>query len=206
MTRAIVPVALGLVALAALAACSSDNANAVTPSTTSTTLPTSTTSDTITAIATTAPKVTNPLDASKFLQSPCTALTTSDLDGIAVGDAKVQSSPSNLGPDCDWQGGAFGASGAISISWETIDKNGLSDLYAQRANAYYWIPTTVSGYPAVFSDPLADLRSQGSCTINVGVSDSLFFLASTNGAPDANTACSRAQQAAADVIKNLGGS
>ncbi|HEX7658162.1 MAG TPA: DUF3558 domain-containing protein [Pseudonocardiaceae bacterium] len=198
ITRSIAPMTLGVVAAAALAGCSSGG-DGLAPSGTAATSATS-------AASSAAPKVTHPLDASKVLETPCSALTTSDLGGISVGAATGQPRQSDYGPGCDWQGTVYGASAGASIGWETIDKKGLSDYYTQKSDAGYWIPTTVSGYPAVFADLNGDYRSTGSCTINVGVSDSLYFLATADSAPDGNTACQRARQAAADVIKNLGGS
>ena len=199
ISRSIAPMALGVVAVAALAGCSSGG-DALTPSSTAATSATS-------AASSAAPKVTHPLDASKFVQAPCTALTTSDLAALALSHDLVSSADHNPdGPGCNWTGDNNAQSSSISVGWLAGDKNGLSDLYTQKSGAPYWIPTTVSGYPAVFYDPNGDLRSQGSCVINVGVNDNLFFLASDDSAPDGATACSRARQAAADVIKNLGGS
>jgi len=83
---------------------------------------------------------------------------------------------------------------------------GLSSLYAQKANQAYFNETSVAGYPAVFAD-VGDLRSQGTCVLNTAVSDSLYFMIqfSVSDSSLISQSCNLAQQAATDVIKNLGG-
>jgi hypothetical protein len=98
----------------------------------------------------------------------------------------------------------------MSISWESADTDGLSHIYKLQANTPggyegYWNPTTVGSYPAVYAD-IADDRSSGHCSLNVAVSDTLFFIAQAQYTDNPSQACLMAAKAAADVVKNLGGS
>jgi hypothetical protein len=70
----------------------------------------------------------------------------------------------------------------------------------------YWKPTTVAGYPAVYGDAISDQRPQGVCVINTAISDKLFFFTQFNNPLNTTQSCTLAAQAAAAVIKNLGGS
>ena len=87
----------------------------------------------------------------------------------------------------------------------TTSSNGLQFTYARKSAFSYWTTTTVDGYPAVIGD-VADGRSDGTCTINVGVSDKMLFVATYNGTvePQKSQSCQLVPQVADDVIKNLG--
>jgi len=104
------------------------------------------------------------------------------------------------GTGCIWQGIS---GGGLAISWETVDTNGLSDFYTLKSDQAYFEPTTVDGYPAVYADA-SDYRPSGQCAINVGANDHLFFFVNIHSS-NHSQACNLAQQAASDVIKNLGG-
>lgn len=151
-----------------------------------------------------APRVPKPLDASKMVAAPCASLTDSDISELGLTGASTTQSMTN-GPSCLWQ--LRGVHNQVGIAWMTTNPNGLSDEYARKPYLAYFEPTTVNGYPAVFADH-ADQRSMGSCVINVGVTDKLYFFASYDALTDPQTmpkACDLAKQAAAAVIKNLGG-
>jgi hypothetical protein len=146
-----------------------------------------------------APKVAHPLDATAFVVKPCTALMPADTAALGLAGALVGGGTnSQLGISC----GFFVRDTGVNVGWNKIDTNGLTDLYTLRSTFAYWIPTTVSGYPAVFEDGL-DRRSTGSCGIDVGVNDHLFMTADVESLSPAAQACPLAKQTAALVIKNL---
>ncbi len=186
-----------LLAVAVLTGCTSGNSGTPTPATGS-----ATTGPTSSAVAA-APPVAHPLDASKVLGQPCTALTASDLTGLNIVNAISKPKSDANGSQCSWAGDS---GGSLSIGWETADTNGLSDVYAKSSTIAYWQPTTVAGYPAAYGDALSDQRSQGVCVIDTAVSDKLYFDAQFNNPLNPGQSCTLAAQAAADVIKNLGGS
>ncbi|HEX7662378.1 MAG TPA: DUF3558 family protein [Pseudonocardiaceae bacterium] len=148
-----------------------------------------------------APQVTHPLDATEALQAPCTSLSTGDVEGVGAQNvlAGMPSTTDGI-PTCYWEGTN---TVRVAVGWMLDNKDGLSYLYYRQSQMAYWIPTTVSGYPAVFAD-VEDDRSDGRCIINVAVSDSLYF-ATMYASGSRGMACYLAQQAATDVIKNLGG-
>ncbi|HEY1573721.1 MAG TPA: DUF3558 domain-containing protein [Pseudonocardiaceae bacterium] len=147
-----------------------------------------------------APKVTHPLDASTVVAKPCASLSRRDVIGLGFTDPTSSADRDANGTGCSWAGEA---GGAIAISWDTANTHGLADLYAKKSTYSYWIPTSIAGYPAVYGDGLGDLRADGNCIVNVGVSDQLAFFAMYDDPADAPSACSLAGKAAADVIATL---
>lgn len=192
---------LGLaLASAGLAGCTSGQGGTPTPSVTTSSEASSAASSTDPAAA---PAVAHPLDASKLIAQPCTALTTADLTALQIVNATPGGTHQNAGGvQCSWTGDS---GGSVSIGWETADTNGLSDLYAKSSTIAYWQPTSVSGYPAAYGDVISDGRNQGDCVINVAVSSKLFFDAQFENPLNAGQSCALAKQAALAVIKNLGG-
>jgi hypothetical protein len=143
--------------------------------------------------------VAHPLNGSPFTSEPCSALTADDTAALGLSGAQTTNSSDKLGPSCGWSVGEKG----VNVAWEKNDTNGLGDLYALKSTMAYWIPMTISGYPAVEADAADGRSSIGSCVVNVGINDQLFFFASMEGASNADQACSSAKQAAAAVVKNL---
>lgn len=153
-----------------------------------------------------APRVAQPLDATKFLAQPCSALTAQQLSNLnlpAQGKADTDSPiAKNSGPSCEWINSDTATS--VGLSFTTGNKNGLADLY--RANKEgkwtgYWEETTVSSYPGVFHG-VTDARAQGSCNLAVGVSESLTFLVDIGGRLKEQS-CDFAKQVAAAVVDTL---
>jgi uncharacterized protein DUF3558 len=127
-----------------------------------------------------APPVTDPIDATRFLTQPCTALTNVQLQSLNLpgpGVPDLDSHTANYaGPSCSWRNSETQSS--VGVSFMTGNKNGLADLYRGRAEGKlpgYWVETTVDGYPGVFAS-LVDSRKNGICALSVGISDSLQIL------------------------------
>jgi hypothetical protein len=146
-----------------------------------------------------APKVTKPLDASHVTNSPCATMNGADLTALGFTGTK----PSAAGSQCSWNGPA-GAS--VRIVWQTIAVSGLTDVYAEKSSMYYFVPTTVRGYPAVYASPFSDRRADGDCTLYTAVDNATVFSTQYVAAPaNAGRACELAKQAASQVIRDLGG-
>lgn len=155
-----------------------------------------------------APRVDDPLDASRFLTDPCAVLTRAQLTGFGVSKPGEPDTDSAIavhsGPGCVWVAESE-VNSVIGASFLSGNKNGLSDTYRGRDRFDgYFEPTTVDGYPAVFND-IGDGRPQGDCNITVGISDTLTFRAAEHGGRDAQGACDRATQVAAAVIQTIKG-
>jgi Protein of unknown function (DUF3558) len=149
-----------------------------------------------------APKVSNPLDASKFLTQPCSSIGPDKLRSLSV---SAQGEPDNspVGPTCQWIERDAGSS--LEVGFLTGNKNGLADTYRGRDRFKgYFEPTQVDGYPAVFND-LRDFRGDGTCNITVGISDTLAFRTAVQDGKLGQKSCDRTKQAAAAVITTLKG-
>jgi hypothetical protein len=205
-SRVLAASVLGAAALAVVAAgCTSDRRGSAVPATAGNQSATGAQS---TANGTTpgggsAPEVSHPLDASGLLKAPCSALTASDVAGLGVVSPIIAAHNGAEGADCGWTGTS---GGTVGVTWETVNTNGLADLYAKESTMAYWQPTAVSGYPAVYGDALIDQRQQGDCVLNVAVSDHLYFFVDLNDPTAVAQSCSRAERAAADVVRTLSGS
>lgn len=154
-----------------------------------------------------APRVEDPVDASRFLTDPCSVLTPAQLTGFGVstpgrGDTEGPIA-TTVGPLCGWTADTEIPS-TIGVAWQSGNENGLSDLYRTRDRYEYFEETTVEGYPAVFNDSI-DSRDEGDCTISVGLSDALTFTAGEIGRLDAVGACARAEQVAAAAVVTMRG-
>ncbi|MPZ84081.1 MAG: DUF3558 domain-containing protein [Actinophytocola sp.] len=154
-----------------------------------------------------APRVENPLDASRFLVDPCAVLTPAQLAPFGVsqpGEGDTDSEiAKTVGPLCIWHADPE-VDSTISVAWQSGNKHGLADLYRMRDEWEYFLETMVGGYPAVFNDSI-DNRDGGDCTISVGVSDTLTFDASETGVLDADGACARAEQVAKAAVVTMRG-
>jgi hypothetical protein len=180
-----------------LAACSSGSNNA---GPTTTTISATTTTDPV-------PTVAHPLDSSKFENTPCSSLTTAQVEALGVPAPTADNTPGAVGSACTWSaGGDSGILNAVAVTWDTSDSNGMQYAYQRKSKFKYWTTTSVDGYPAVLGDVL-DERPSGTCAVNVGVSDHMLFIVHYYGRdePQKSQSCQLVVQVAADVLKNLGG-
>lgn len=157
------------------------------------------------------PKVERPLDPSNFLDKPCELVPNDWLRQHGYedqGDSKNASGPA--GPGCAWST-ADVTGPQVQVVIDTSNQNagtgGLQKAFEsfERGEWEYFELTSVSGYPAAFTD-ISDMRSQGRCGISVGIRDDLTFGA--NGDffdDDPQKACTEAQALAEQVIKTLQG-
>jgi hypothetical protein len=158
-----------------------------------------------------APQVSDPLDATKFIPQPCTALSAASLQTLNTtkpGEPDTESPiAKSSGPSCKWTSNDTPDSRVFSVGFITGNKNGLSDTYrgGKRAFPGYFEPTDVDGYPAVFNG-LTDDRSSGACNITVGISSTLAFRSGMQADKGVGTqACDLAKQVASSVLKTLKG-
>lgn len=189
--RAVVVVAAGVL----LAGCS--------PETSGQPGPTSTPSAPAAPSASTgaAPEVRTPLQPGRYLKQPCALLTTTQVNQLGVADDSGNASPSApAGALCSWTNEGVG----VGVAWESTNKDGLDDLYAQRDYLEYFQPTQLQGFPAVFASAL-DARSTGDCVLHVGVngSDMFFVKFKAPDPPLRDRSCQRAQRAAGWVLDTL---
>ncbi|MFL6143205.1 MAG: DUF3558 domain-containing protein [Labedaea sp.] len=204
------PAVIAVVLAATLAACTSpqDGTPTAEPSDMPGTSPASSTNQGDTFGA---PRVSVPLDATKYLGQPCAVLSTAQLAKFKISKPGEPDTDSQVakssGPGCSWRTDGEPFRG-LDVSFLTGNKKGLTDIYRgyQQLHQFsYFEETTVDGYPAVFADG-ADGRSQGSCDIKVGISDTLAFRAGELGGVSRGAAsCDGAKELAAAVIATLKG-
>ncbi|WP_027928277.1 DUF3558 domain-containing protein [Amycolatopsis benzoatilytica] len=203
MTRRTVQIAVGaFAAVGLLSACSGGgNSGAAQPS-----VPASSPANASTATGSgnTDPslKVSAPLSTQALVGNPCTALGDGDASTLGLA---TPGKPMNSGglTGCQWVSTQF-AENTVGIIPVTLNKNGLSDIYALKARQAYFEPLTVEGYPAVFANQLDD-RKDGSCNLYVGVTDQLAVATDVGIGTGRNraTPCDAAKQIATAMVKHL---
>ena len=142
-----------------------------------------------------APKVTTPLDISRFSQNACGALTATQLTALGVKDKSPVSGTMKgisgaLGPNCAW---LTSTNGTITIGFST--STGLSYWYSGGGSPQR-LPD-IDGQPAILSSP----ASNGGCDISVGASDTSFYDATVGSA--GSDPCSLAQQVATAIAQTI---
>ena len=121
-----------------------------------------------------APKVTDPLQSSKFQHEPCQALSTAQLTQLNVGP-QGKTETNELGESCTWQNAESHAFVILQTTYK--DGRGLSSTYKANDNRLYEffnVVPQVSGFPAVTFDQ-TDGRKTGRCSLAVGVADNESF-------------------------------
>lgn len=148
-----------------------------------------------------APKVSNPVNPASILADACAALSPAQLSTLGMETGKPRTIGS--GPTCSWDY-ADGSGNTVNISPIEANKNGLSDLYDQKAEQAYFEETTVSGYPAVYSD-ITDDRGRGECGLQIGVTDQLavYVLTQLESGADVSKPCPVADKVGAAMVQTL---
>ena len=147
-------------------------------------------------------KVPAPLPTQELLSNPCSALTGAQLSDLGLTPpGKVTQGPPAL---CGWA--ADIPENGVNVGAVPQNKGGISDIYDQRSKQAYFQPFSANGYPGVVA-AADDLRSSGTCSAWVGITDQLAFTVVTSittGANKANT-CTSAQHVAEAVVAHLKG-
>jgi hypothetical protein len=202
MTRKAIVGAVLLVGLT-LSACSDSTTGSGTPSpgSSSPDSPTGTSS-----AALSAPKVSNPLDVTKFEANPCGLLSDAQANQILTVTRTLVSPGATDSPICAWkdENGAAIALGMVG------GNGGLGTMYRQHTASspgYFEPVPDIEGYPALLAS-VADLRSKGSCTVSVGVRDDEVMVVNMDWAvqaPGQADPCQLAQKAAGLAVTTIKG-
>ncbi|MGW4398457.1 DUF3558 domain-containing protein [Amycolatopsis nivea] len=149
------------------------------------------------------PKVPSPLPTKDLLANPCSVLNASEAEQVGLQYPGEKSSGVLNG--CRWTSSGSNLNFVNNTPIEQ-NKRGISDIYDQKANQAYFEPTTVNGYPAVFAGT-EDSRSNGICTLWVGVTDQLAVSVLPNISMGSNKKdpCSIAKKFATAMIGHLQG-
>lgn len=161
------------------------------------------------------PRVSAPLDASKYVADTCAIVPQDVLTPLRYTDpgvyqAKGDTPFTEAGPSCAWKlrGEGIGLSVTLATGNRDRGAGGLAGLYAGYRDRtlirFLERAPDVEGYPAVYYGPL-DERPMGSCGMGVGIADDLSFDVYAQGYQGADDSCGVASQVAASIIKTLKG-
>lgn len=164
-------VAVGIVVtLCGLAACSGETGKATPTSGTSS--PASPSSGQQPGAA--VPTISNPLPASVIQRDPCSVLTSTQIDGLFTG-TPTQSPVQDTGAakSCSWSDLDKGSLVGVQLVYAW--KDGLRTVYnTQSQGGFFKVLQPVQGYPVVAYGP-HDERSQGRCSVAIGIADNAAF-------------------------------
>jgi len=193
----IVGIGLAVAAVVALAGCSSPTTGGASAATS----PAATT--TAAASGGGAPKVSTPVDITKFQQTPCSGLTAGQLTTFGVknqtGTQGTQrgntaaGTVTDIGLNCGW---LTSGNVIIVIAFTTTNKQGLG--------FYYWPGSTPQQLADIDGQPAINVGSteKGACAVAVGASDTAFYLATTRN-DTGGDACTLAQQIATAMTQTI---
>ncbi|MGW5721751.1 DUF3558 domain-containing protein [Amycolatopsis sp. NPDC003865] len=159
------------------------------------------------------PKVTTPLDASKYAAEPCDIVPASTLSALQFtdpGDTQLQDNGIGAaGPGCSWKIAGAGVSMQVIIGTGNRDNGlgGLAGLYTAHEDGqlpFLEKAPDVEGYPAIYIDK-RDRRPLGNCSLDVGVADDLAVGVYSGGYEGQQDSCAAASQVAAAIITTLKG-
>ncbi|WP_326953179.1 DUF3558 domain-containing protein [Amycolatopsis sp. NBC_01286] len=163
-----------------------------------------------------APKVTTPLDATKYVGDPCglvpadvlTQLRYTEPGEPRPGDATPEG---QSGPSCGWKIRGDGLSVLVILGTGNRDQGagGLAGIQAAHDRSGALIKflepaAEVDGYPALYFDT-RDRRAAGNCTMAVGIADDLAVSVFAEGYEGQQDSCDAAQRVAAGTVKTLKG-
>lgn len=124
-----------------------------------------------------APKVANPIDASKWMSNPCGLVSKGQLASLGMSKTEMAPKPGQNGDSksCTWNWMAESVGG----SFQDFHGNGLSSPYQSHKSGGMQVfePFTIDGYPAVAAQQTKYQMQQGYCGVAVGIRDNLVFFA-----------------------------
>jgi uncharacterized protein DUF3558 len=116
-----------------------------------------------------APKVSDPLDTSRYEQDPCQALTADRAQSLNLPPTGETMENVALGNGCEWKNPE--TRGVVNIVFIVDDPRGLSPEYEAKNQDFKELPE-IEGYPAITRDGADEF---GGCTIVVGAADDMAF-------------------------------
>lgn len=160
------------------------------------------------------PRVKEPLDPAKFLDTPCDLLPRAWAKSEGFEPGEKEKDPL-VGPTCSWSTPVGeGDEGTIQVIIETVNQErGTGNLqaiyedfqrYGSTRGGYFEL-TEVSGYPAAYHDT-RDNRSEGETFLSVGIRDDLVMSIDAHAYFDEpEKAVSEAKAAAEQMMATLKG-
>jgi hypothetical protein len=162
------------------------------------------------------PKVTTPLDVTKYETDTCGLVPGDELATLKFTDpgepSPRDSTPEGQsGPSCGWKIHGEGISLLVIIGTGNRDAGagGLTGIQAayERPNSiikFVERAPDIEGQPALYFD-IHDRRPAGNCSMAIGVTDDLAVAVFSEGYEGQQDSCDAAQSAAAAMVKTLKG-
>ncbi|ATY17208.1 DUF3558 domain-containing protein (plasmid) [Amycolatopsis sp. AA4] len=124
------------------------------------------------------PKIQHPLDISRFIHNPCSALTSAQIAELLGDGTRTLPDPHGAGgPGCAWfehtaEGPHAPLPASVILLVPDVDKLGLASIYAAKGGAYAFVDpmTPIDGYPVVAYGVEAR-ASKPECNVALGTSD-----------------------------------
>jgi hypothetical protein len=148
------------------------------------------------------PKVPAALPTQALLSDPCSILTAAEATQVGLNSPGKNDSTSTL-PGCTWKSSATEVN-QVGLTALPQNAGGISDIYTKKTGAAYFEPVDINGYPGVYTD-IQDARTQGSCTLWVGITDQLAVSVIPNiqSGPNKTDPCGIAKKFATAMITHL---
>ncbi|MGW4521980.1 DUF3558 domain-containing protein [Amycolatopsis sp. NPDC004378] len=162
------------------------------------------------------PKVTTPLDATKYVGDPCALVPGDELARLKFTDPGAprlgDTTPEGqAGPSCGWKISGEGVSLLVILGTGNRDAGagglaGIQAAYERPKSVVKFVERApdVEGQPALYFDT-RDRRPIGNCSMAVGLADDLAVAVFAEGYEGQQDSCDAAQGAAAAMVKTLRG-
>jgi hypothetical protein len=147
------------------------------------------------------PKVPAPLPTQALLNDPCSILTAAEATKVGLASPGRKNSTGLSG--CAWSSSST-EQNEVGLTPLPQNTGGISDIYNNKPRSAYFEPVDIDGYPGVYSD-IQDARTQGSCTLWVGITDQLAVsvIPQIGVGPNKNDPCGIAKKFATAMITHL---
>jgi len=119
------------------------------------------------------PKVDNPINTSRFRQTPCDSLPQDQVTELLGNGAEAKPDvTAPAGPTCDWHP-AGTSHASVHVIFGTVDDLGLTSVYRARGATYklFEVLEPIDGYPLVAYGTSDRRATDGMCAVAVGTSD-----------------------------------
>ncbi|MFB9930672.1 DUF3558 domain-containing protein [Amycolatopsis halotolerans] len=148
------------------------------------------------------PRVTSPLDATKYEQNPCALLSQAQATQL-ISSVRNRQAAGAVAPICSW----YDADGNRIGLGLLPHQGGLASAYQHQdsQSGYFEAIPDIDGYPAVLSGT-TDSRKSGGCQAIVGIADDETFTSSIllqPASPLYQDPCSLAVKTAAAAITTI---
>jgi hypothetical protein len=156
------------------------------------------------------PKVTQPIDVTRFKAAPCDALSGSQVAALlGSGSSAKPDLRAPAGPTCDWDSASVSQAG-VGVIFVTADQFGLTSVYEAKGKQYQFVEPleAISGFPTVAYGVNDERTTRGRCAVALGVSDTQavdVHVAQSESNIGKKDPCAAAHDVAAQVLSNLRG-